>query len=39
MTDEDDDRKFFKGLRNALLPSLALWAAIGVIVWIVFFIN
>lgn len=29
--------KFFRGLKNAILPALALWAVVAFIVWITFF--
>lgn len=27
--------KFFRGLRNAILPTLLLWAALGFVVWLI----
>jgi len=29
------DSKFFKGFRNAIIPSLPLWAAIAFVVWLI----
>lgn len=33
---EDEPARFFKGLRNSLPISLALWTGIGGFAWLVF---